>query len=112
MMLPAAGLLLGAAVLLDTGGMSSPPTVGLLAAVAVLGVWDALAGFLAVTVFVAGVVITGHLWSAAEIRTMLGLSVIWFAVPLIAGAARPLRRVAAQSLADWRAWMADWRSRR
>jgi hypothetical protein len=38
---------------------------------------------------------------------MLGLAVIWFAVPLIAGAARPLRRAAAQSAADWREWIGD-----
>ena len=34
-----------------------PPSLSLLVAVAVIGVWDALAGFLAVTVFIAGVAI-------------------------------------------------------
>jgi hypothetical protein len=105
--LPVLGLLLGALVLRDTGASASPPGVALLAAVAMVGVFDALAGFFAVAVVVAGVAIAGNLGTAADLRTMLGLSVIWFAVPLIAGAARPLRRAAAQSVADWRSWIGD-----
>lgn len=107
MLLPAVGLVLGVLVLRDTGSMPTPPSVALLTAVAVLGVWDALAGLIAVTVVVGGVAMAGHLGTAPEIRTMLGIAVVCFAVPLIAGAARPLRRVAAQSVSDWREWVGD-----
>src|SRR5206468_5867620 len=33
----------------------------------------------------------GGLDSAAAVRTMLGLSAVWFVVPVLAGATRPLR---------------------
>jgi len=105
--LPLVGVILAVLTLRETGGMSTPPSAWLLTAIAALGVFDALAGFFAVTVFITGVLVSGHLGSAADIRTLLGLSVIWFAVPIIAGAARPLRRSAARSIADWRAWLGD-----
>jgi hypothetical protein len=106
-LLPAAGVVLGAAALHSTGANAAPPGVALLVAITVLGVFDALAGFMALTVFVAGVAIAGHLASAAEVRTMLGLAVVWFAVPLIAGSTRPLRRPAAKTVAEWRMWVGD-----
>ncbi len=107
LVLPAIGLLLGVAALQSSGATSAPPGVAILLSVAVLGVFDAMAGFLAVAVFVAGVAVSGNLSSVGEVRTMLGLAVIWFAVPLIAGSARPLRRAAAQSAAEWRTWLGD-----
>lgn len=107
LLLPLAGLLLGAAALGDTGATAMPPGVALVAAVSVLGVFDALAGFVALLVFVCGVAIAGNLGSAAEVRTVLGLAVVWFAVPLIAGSTRPLRRAAARTVAEWRMWVGD-----
>ena len=82
--------------------------VGLLTALAVLGVFDALAGFVAASVFVVGVAAAGGFNTAAGVRTMLGLGVIWFAAPLIAGAARPLRRRPARSIADRRQRLGDF----
>jgi hypothetical protein len=38
---------------------------------------------------------------------MLGLAVVWFAVPLIAGSTRPLRRPAAKTVAEWRMWVGE-----
>lgn len=106
--LPLVGVILAVLTLRETGGMSTPPSAWLLTAIAALGVFDALAGFFAVTVFITGVLVSGHLGSAADIRTLLGLSVIWFAVPIIAGAARPLRRprrVASQTgEPGWATW--------
>jgi hypothetical protein len=107
MLLGIAGLAMGVAALRDTGGFATPPAAPILISIAIIAVFDALAGFLAVTVFAGGVLLSGHLTSAADVRTMLGLSVIWFAVPIIAGAARPLRRAAANSVAEWRAWVGD-----
>ena len=63
-------------------------------ALAMLGVFDALAGLIGVLVFAGGVVIMGGLSSADAVRTLLGLATLWFAAPLIAGTIRPLRRPA------------------
>ncbi len=87
-----AGLVLGIAAVNDTGGAALPPALALTIAIAVLGIIDAAAGFAAVLAFVIGVALHGGLDSATSLRIMLGLGGLWFAVPIIAGAARPLRR--------------------
>jgi hypothetical protein len=91
-LLPLAGVVLGALAVADVGGQALPPTVAIAVGLAVLGVFDALAGLVGVAVFVVGVVAAGGLVSADAVRTMLGVATLWFAAPLIAGTARPLRR--------------------
>ncbi|MBN9618488.1 MAG: hypothetical protein J0H43_01970 [Actinobacteria bacterium] len=107
MLLPLAGVAVGALALHSTSAQPLPPSVGLLTLLAVLGVFDAFAGFLAALVFVVGVTVAGHLTTAVGVRTLLGLGVIWFAVPLIAGAARPLRRLPGRAVPELRARLAD-----
>jgi hypothetical protein len=92
MLLPAAGVVLGVLAVADVGGQALPPRLGLAVGLAALGVFDALAGLVGVAVFVVGVVAAGGLVSADAVRTLLGLATLWFAAPLIAGTARPLRR--------------------
>jgi hypothetical protein len=92
-----AGLVLGAAGVADAGGHALPPSTLLTFGAIVLGVVDAGAGFVAVATFFAGVGLLGGIDSLAALRTMLGLGALWFVVPLLAGAARPLRRVPAES---------------
>jgi hypothetical protein len=87
-----AGLSLGLAALSSTGGDATPPALGLTIAVAVLGVLDAAAGLAAVLAFVTGVVALGGVRSDDDVRLMFALASMWFVVPLLAGAARPLRR--------------------
>jgi hypothetical protein len=89
---PIAGLVLGVSAVNQTGGRALPPGTGLTIAIVVLGVMDAAAGFAAVAVFALGVLVLGGLDSAAAVRTLLGLAGLWFAVPVLAGASRPLRR--------------------
>lgn len=91
-LVPLGALALGLLAVLDVDGEPLPPAFGLLVAIAVLGVFDALAGLIAVAVFVTGVVVLGGLSSADAARTLLALALLWFAAPLIAGASRPLRR--------------------
>jgi hypothetical protein len=91
-LLPVLGAVLGALAVLDVDGEALPPEFGLAVALAVLGVFDALAGMIGVLVFVAGVVLAGGVSSGDAARTLLGISTLWFAAPLIAGTARPLRR--------------------
>jgi hypothetical protein len=94
----AAGLALGVAALRDTGGHALPPVASLTVAIAVLGVLDAAAGLVAVLIFTIGVLVLGGVDSLAHLRLMLGLSALWFVVPVLAGAARPLRRPPTRSL--------------
>ncbi|MDX6718948.1 MAG: hypothetical protein QOJ63_1202, partial [Solirubrobacteraceae bacterium] len=93
-----AGLALGAAALQNTGGDALPPVAALTIAIAVLGVLDAAAGLVAVLIFTTGVLVLGGVDSLAHLRLMLGLSALWFVVPVLAGAARPLRRPPTRSL--------------
>jgi hypothetical protein len=95
---PLAGLTLGIAAIRDTGGAALPPVASLTIAIAVLGVLDAAAGLVAVLVFTIGVLVLGGVDSLAHLRLMLGLSALWFVVPVLAGAARPLRRPPTRSL--------------
>ena len=90
--LPLLGLTLGVAAARAVGGEALPPPFALAIALAVLGVFDALAGVVAVGLFVGGVVISGGVATAADVRTLMGVATLWFAAPLIAGTARPLRR--------------------
>lgn len=89
---PVFGIVLGIVAVGNTQGHALPPEFWLAMALAVLGVFDALAGFLAVTVFVTGVILSGGVATTDSARTLLGLSALWFVAPIIAGAARPLRR--------------------
>jgi hypothetical protein len=90
--LPVVGLGLGIVAVNQTGGRATAPGLILTAGIAVLGVIDAASGLLAVVVFVGGVVVLGGLDSTGALRALLDLGALWFVVPVVAGAARPLRR--------------------
>ena len=90
---PIVGIALGVAAVHDTGGAALPPIAALTIAIAVVGVLDAAAGLGAVATFALGVLLLGGIDSYAAVRTLVALSAIWFAVPILAGAARPLRRL-------------------
>ena len=92
LVMPVLGAVLAVAAVSSVDGAALPPVVGLATALAVLGVFDALAGVIAVVVFVTGVVLLGGITSTDAARTLLGLATLWFTAPLIAGTARPLRR--------------------
>ncbi|MEA2187205.1 MAG: hypothetical protein QOK16_2216 [Solirubrobacteraceae bacterium] len=94
------GLALGVAAVRDTGGDALPPAAALTVAIAVLGVLDAAAGLVAVLTFAVGVLALGGVQSSADLRLMLTLGSLWFVVPVLAGAARPLRRPPTRSLAE------------
>ncbi len=100
LVLDLAGLGLGILAVRSVGGHALPPPAVLTIAIAVLGVINSLAGLLAVGGFVIGVAVLGGIDSAASVRELLGLCALWTVVPLVAGAARPLRRAPAQSLQE------------
>jgi hypothetical protein len=90
--LPFSALGLGAAAVADVHGHALPPNEGLVIALCVVGVLDTFAGFVGALVFATGVLVSGGVGGADGARTLMGLGAIWFAAPLVASAARPLRR--------------------
>jgi uncharacterized repeat protein (TIGR02059 family) len=80
----------------DFAGQS--PTFVWLAALVVLGSLDALSGGLAALTIVITTGIAGGLNSTDSIRGLLGLTVMCFAIPLVASTTRPFRRAASDSV--------------
>ncbi len=104
---PAIGLALGAAAVVEVRGAAIPPSLALVTAIVALSMFDSLAGLCAAATFTAGVVVTGGLTSANAVRGLLGLDMLLFVVPLIASAARPLRRQPGAKPSDWFDRVAD-----
>ena len=99
--LPALGIALGLIGVQQTGGLLVPPPAWIVAAIACIGIFDALAGFLGMFVFSIGMSLTVGLTSAADVRMMLGLFIIGFGPALLAGAFRALRKPPADNFAEW-----------
>lgn len=95
------GLLLGIVALVNVGAQALPPTWFLFAAIMVLGVIDASAGFLAAGVFLLGVLLSGNITSRDELLTVIGVIAVFFAPALIASTFRPLRREVKNSADKW-----------
>jgi large repetitive protein len=74
------------------------PALSLLTVIVVVSVFDALFGYIAVLTFGVAVAIGGGIHSADSVRGLLGMYVFSFAVPLIATASRPFRRVISQGV--------------
>ena len=86
------GLVLGLVSAASVGFQALPPALPLMLAIIVLGILDAAAGMMAWLVIFVGALLTGNLTDLAELRTLLGLFVIFASIPLLAHAIRPLRR--------------------
>ncbi|MEI8051122.1 MAG: fibronectin type III domain-containing protein [Actinomycetes bacterium] len=96
-----AGLVLGAAAVINVQGAPVPPVWWLFGAIMVLGIFDAFAGLLAATVYLAGVAISGGWAHLDGIRSSGGVAAVFVMVIVAASLLRPLRRPAAASLGDW-----------
>lgn len=96
---PVAGVLLGLAAVKATGGAAIPPTLWILIGGAILATFDALAGALALLVFGAAAVLSGHLFDSSgpdfvhSLLVLLAFGFLWMAIPLIGSAVRPFRRL-------------------
>ena len=86
------GLALGLWSAWSTGFEALPPALPLMLAIIALGILDAAAGAIAWLTIVVGALVTGNLTTWPEIRTALGLFVIFASIPLLAHVIRPLRR--------------------
>jgi CshA-type fibril repeat protein len=90
--LPIAGIALGIASAFSTDFTMMIPSLGLIIAIAILGVLDAFAGLMFVTTFAVAVLAGGGLNSTQSVRGLLGIAVFSFAPVMIAAATRPFRR--------------------
>jgi hypothetical protein len=99
--LPAMGVVLGVFGVISTNHQMLPPALAITTAIAVVGVLDAFAGFIGMSVFIVGSVIMNGLHSAGDIRMLAGLAAIGFAPGLLVTAFRGIRRAKAESMHDW-----------
>ena len=87
------GMLLGVLGAISTGGAALLPPMGLVFVVIVMSMADALAGMLAWLSFTLVVAVSGGLSNLFDLRTLLGMAIVFMALPLVANHARPLRRL-------------------
>jgi hypothetical protein len=96
LVLCASAAVLGVIAASTSNWYSVPPTLWLFLVILGLGVLDATLGYLAGLAFFVAIAVAEHLDTASAWRVAMGLVLIWFAVPLAAGAIRPLRRLVAR----------------
>jgi hypothetical protein len=97
-LVPLLGVITGLIAAVDTQFEVVMPALFILTLIVVMSVFDASFGFIAVVTFGIAVLLGGGVHSADSIRGLLGMFVFSFAVPLIATASRPFRRLATKGL--------------
>jgi hypothetical protein len=98
---PLVGALLGALAFQDIEGIGgiTTPSFAICVAIIVLGTFDAGAGFIASVVFGICALTSNRFGNIYDIRTYLGISILFFAPSFIANATRSLRKSRKDS--DW-----------
>jgi hypothetical protein len=92
LMLPILGGALGVwSVIQNQGEVLTPPWQMFLV-IAVLGIFDAMAGFAATVIFVLGTIFVGGVDQASELRMMIGVLLVGFGPALLANAFRAIRK--------------------
>jgi hypothetical protein len=102
LLLPLLGVVVGVGSAVSTDFNAVMPSLAWLTAVVIIGSFDALAGFMAASIFGVLVMLGGGIQSSDSVRGLLGIWVFSFAVPVLASASRPFRRKDAIGLAG--AW--------
>lgn len=100
-LLPITSILLGVIGIAITGSLLLPPPAIILLAMAVIGVFDAFAGFVGVTLYLIGVSVLAGVHTLGDIRMLVGTAAVTFAPGLLASAFRGLRREKAQDVNAW-----------
>ena len=103
-----AGFALGLYSAWSTGFQALPPALPIVLAIIALGILDAASGAIAWLTIALAALFTGHLTTWPELRTLLGLFVIFATIPLLAHAIRPLRRRVGDSWFDRFERIADY----
>jgi hypothetical protein len=81
-------------------GAILPPSAVTVGVIAMLGVFDSLAGFLGMLTFIATALALGQEHTAADVRMLMGVMLIGFGPILLANGARKFRREKMQSFED------------
>ena len=102
------GLVLGLISAWSTGFEALPPALPLILAIMALGILDAAAGAIAWLTITISAAVTGHITTWPEVRTVLGLFVLFASISLLAHAIRPLRRMLNGSRKDFFDRFADY----
>lgn len=101
LLLPVLGVVLGIATAVDFGGDVALPSLALVLAALIVGSLDAFAGALFGLACSITMLLRGDIGSFAEVRGLIGLSVLVFAPALIASAVRPFTRVEGDEDLGW-----------
>lgn len=88
----AAGAVLGVVSSFSVDQMALPPSLGFVVAIVALAFVDALAGAVAWITFTFVVLTNGNVDSWFDLRTLLGLGVLFACLPIIGAAIRPILR--------------------
>jgi hypothetical protein len=108
LLLPIAGTGLALVAVFQNAGEVFAPTWYLMLAIALLGLFDAFAGFAATLVFLVGTVIAaGNLPDISQVRTLMGVMIIAIGPAMLATAFRTLRKSPARDLDSWWERIAD-----
>ena len=78
-----------------------PPSFAFIVTILVIGIFDSLAGVLAVLSFGVLSLVTGHVTNLSEFLTLMGISLIGFSPILLASVFRPLRRTTDNFASYW-----------
>jgi hypothetical protein len=87
-----AGIVLGIQALLSSNFQPMAPAWQVFAALAILSLFEAIGGLIAVTIFAVGVLASGNANSLSAVLTVLAISAICISPSLLAGSFRPFRR--------------------
>lgn len=86
------GIFLGIQALLSSNFQPMAPSWQVFAALAILSLFEAIGGLIAVTIFAVGVLASGNANSLSAVLTVLAISAICISPSLLAGSFRPFRR--------------------
>lgn len=94
LLLPIIGGLLGALAFQDISGIGSisTPSLTISLAIIILGSFDAGAGFIAAAVFGLCALSSDRFGNVYDVRTFMGLAILWFTPSFIANSTRALRK--------------------
>ena len=94
LLLPLAGVALGVIAAVTGEGIAQPPAIGLLIALMVIGIVDAMAGGLAALSLAITVGFMGGIIDWSSVRTLMGVALLIVGPGLIASSFREIRRAA------------------
>jgi hypothetical protein len=96
-----AAAVLGVISVVANDGQFLPPPWQIFLAMAIIGIFDAFAGFVGIAVFIIGMLLTAGISGQNQIQLMLGIIVVGFGPALISSGFRTLRKNAARDEFAW-----------